>query len=118
MTAKTDINMIKYYFIKIGKHIFDNIYCYLFIISFLMNVSFVAYYQATNFCKDNIHYYSAQYHTAEIEGITKEDTIKALYKFGDPEFAELYYKLRLVQLKDTLNGWIEVNQGLEPWPFN
>ena len=84
-----------------------------------MNVSFVAYYQATNFCKDNIEHYSSLYATSLImDEPTKEDSIAAFEQFKDFDYAELMYKIRLQSYKDTLNGWIQVNQGLEPWPFN
>ena len=112
MTTKTILKTI-------GNHLWDNLYTYLFVISFFINISLFNYYENSEYCKMQIEHYSSLYATSLImDEPTKEDSLAAFDRFNDLDFAELMYKIRVQSYKDTLNGWIEVNQSIKPFPFN
>ena len=112
MTTKTILKTI-------GKHLWDNLYTYLFAISFFINISLFNYYEKSEYCKMQIEHYSALYKQELLMNeVTHEDSLAAFDRFNDPDYAELMYKLRVLSYKDTLNGWIEVNQSIKPFPFD
>lgn len=110
---------LKTIFQTIGNHLWDNLYTYLFAISFFMNISLITYWKTSEYCKMQIEHYSALYKQELIMNqVTHQDSLAAFDRYNDPDFAEIMYKIRVQSYKDTLNGWIEVNQSIKPFPFN
>lgn len=110
---------LKTIFQTIGNHLWDNIFTYLFAISLFVNISLFNYWESSEYCKMQIEHYSALYKQELIMNeVTHQDSLAAFDRFNDPDFAEIMYKIRVQSYKDTLNGWIEVNQSIQPWPFN
>lgn len=110
---------LKTIFQTIGNNLWDNIYAYLFTISFLTNISLFNYYKTSEYIKMQIEHYQALYHQELIMNeVTHQDSLAAFDRFNDPDYAEIMYKIRVQSYKDTLNGWIEVNQSIKPFPFN